>query len=63
MDFKYIGGNGFKDIDLVIYGIMEKNDELVSGMTFTVPDEKKSLIKRLKLNGNYVQIKRKRRNK
>lgn len=63
MDFKYIGGNGFKDIDLVIYGIMEKNDELVNGMIFTVPDEQKSLIKRLKVNGNYVQVKRKRRNK
>lgn len=63
MDFKYIGENGFKDIDLVIYGIMDKHDELVNGTTFTVPDEKISLIKRLKVNGNYVQIKRRGRKK
>jgi hypothetical protein len=63
MNFKYVGETGFKDIDLVIYGIMEKGDELVNGMTFTVPDEQKSLIKRLQVNGNYVQVKRKRRNK
>lgn len=63
MDFKYTGENGFKDIDLVIYGIMDKDDELVNGMIFTVPNEQKSLINRLKVNGNYVQVKRKRGNK
>lgn len=53
MKFKWIGGNGFKDIDLVLAGIKKQDQQLYTGMVIDVPDEEARLIRRLKVNGNY----------
>ena len=54
MKFKYTGKSGTKDLDLVLYGLMTPDEELINGMVFEVPDTSKDLIKRIKTNGNYV---------
>ena len=53
MKFKWVGGNGFKDIDLVLAGIKNQNQQLYTGMVIEVPDSEERLIRRLKVNGNY----------
>lgn len=53
MKFKWVGGNGFKDIDLVLAGIKTQDQQLYTGMIITVPDSEERLIRRLKVNGNY----------
>lgn len=53
MKFKWIGGNGFKDIDLVLAGIKKQNQQLYTGMIIEVPDDEEHLIQRLQVNGNY----------
>lgn len=53
MKFKWIGGNGFKDIDLVLNKVMKPSDQLFKGTIIDVPDENVSLIRRIKLNANY----------
>jgi hypothetical protein len=55
MKFKWIGGNGFKDIDLVLYKIMTPNQLLVKGTVIDVPDDNTELIQRIKLNANYEE--------
>ena len=53
MKFKWIGGNAYKDIDLVLNGIMKPNQQLFKGQIIEVPDSNKYLINRIKINGNY----------
>ena len=53
MKFKWIGGNGFKDLDLAIAGIMKPNVQLFYGRVIEVDDSNTGLIERLKVNGNY----------
>lgn len=53
MKFKWIGGNGFKDIDLVLNGVMKPNQQLFKGTIIDIPDDKQDLIRRVKINANY----------
>ena len=53
MKFQWIGGNGFKDLDLAIAGIMKPNEQLFKGRVIEVDDSNTELIERLKVNGNY----------
>lgn len=53
--FKWIGGNGFKDLDLVIYKILKPTDVLNKGTIVEIPDNQTELITRIKLNGNYEE--------
>ena len=53
MKFQWIGGNGFKDLDLAIAGIMKPNEQLFKGRVIEVDDSNTELIERLKINGNY----------
>lgn len=53
MKFKWIGGNGFKSIDLVLYKIMAPNEQLYTGKIIEVPDDLTVLIERIKINGNF----------
>jgi hypothetical protein len=51
--FKWIGGNGYKDIDLVLNKVMKPQQQLFNGMIIDVPDSNEYLINRIKINGNY----------
>lgn len=53
MKFKWIGGNGFKDIDLVLAKVMKPNQQLFNGTIIDIPDSDKDLIQRIKVNANY----------
>lgn len=53
MKVRWNGGNGFKDLDLVLYGIMKPTDELNTGKIIEIPDAETELINRIKINGNY----------
>lgn len=53
MKFKWIGGNGYKDIDLVLNKVMKPNDQLFNGMIIEIPNSNEYLINRIKINGNY----------
>lgn len=53
MKFQWIGGNGFKDLDLAIAGIMKPNEQLFKGRVIEVDDSNTELIERIKVNGNY----------
>ncbi len=55
MKFKWIGGNGFKDLDLVLYKILTPSDELFTGRIIEIPDTQTQLINRIRLNGNYEE--------
>ncbi len=56
MKFKYVGQAGFKDLDLCIAGVCNPKDVLIPNTIIEVPDEMPSLIKRVKLNGNYEEV-------
>lgn len=56
MKFEYIGSDGYRDLDLVIYKIMDKRDVMVKGTVIDVPDELTELIRRIKINGNYREV-------
>lgn len=53
MKFKWIGGNGFKDLDLAIAGVMKPNEQLFNGSIIEIDDSNTELIERIKVNGNY----------
>ena len=53
MKFKWIGGNGFKDIDLVLAGIMKPDEQLFNGTIIDIPDSNEGLLHRIQINGNY----------
>ena len=53
MKFKYVGLSEFRDLDLVLSGVMEETDVLIPNTTIEVDDSKKELIKRLSINGNF----------
>jgi len=59
MKFKYVGQAGFKDLDLCIAGITNPRDELIPDTVIEIPDENTALIQRVKLNGNYQEIREK----
>ena len=56
MKFKWIGGNGFKDLDLVLNDIKTPDEQLFTGSIIEVPDSNKELISRLKVSGNYEEF-------
>ena len=53
MKFKWIGANRVKDLDLVLAGVLNPNDELKKGMIIDIPDSKAQIIERVQVNGNY----------
>ena len=55
MKFKYVGKLPLKNADLVLAGIFKKNDVLVEGTVFEIPDNNQTLISRIRLSGNYVE--------
>lgn len=55
MKFRWIGDNGFKDLDLVIFKILTPQDVLFTGRIIEIPDNQTHLINRIKLNGNYEE--------
>lgn len=56
MKFRYVGVSEFRDLDLVLNGVMEETDVLLPNTIFEVSDTKRELIKRLKANGNFEVI-------
>lgn len=53
MKFKWIGGNGHKDLDLVLSKVMSPQDILTKGRIIEIPDSETELIQRVQINGNY----------
>jgi len=53
MKFKWIGGNGHKDLDLVLSKVMSPQDILTNGRIIEIPDSETELIQRVQINGNY----------
>ena len=56
MKFRYVGVSEFRDLDLVLNGVMTEKDVLIYGTVFEVSDTKRELIGRLKINGNYEVV-------
>ena len=56
MKFRYVGVSEFRDLDLVLNGIMKEDDLLLPNTIFEVSDTKRELIKRLKMNGNFEVV-------
>ena len=56
MKFKYTGLPNFRDLDLVINGVMEETDVLTPNLIIEVDDSKKELIQRLQINGNFEEV-------
>ena len=59
MKFKYIGRVGVKSLDLTIAGITKPTDVLIPNTIIEVPNDNTQLINKLKVNGNYVEVKEK----
>lgn len=59
MKLKYIGQAGTRDLDLAIAGIIKPNDILLPDTIIEVPDDEELLIRRLKMTGNYIPVKKK----
>lgn len=57
MKFKYVGVSEFRDLDLVLNGVMKETDMLLPNTIFEVSDTKRELIKRLQMNGNFEVVK------
>lgn len=53
MKFKYVGVAEFRDLDLVLNGVLKETDVLIPNTIIEVDDTKKELIKRLQMNGNF----------
>lgn len=53
MKFKYTGHAPIKDVDLVLEGIFKPNQAITPNTVFEIPDNKKDLIKRIKIMGIY----------
>lgn len=51
MKFKYIGPDGQKSMELIIFGIMSKDEELKQNTVYEVPDDNKTLITGLNEHG------------
>lgn len=56
MKFRYVGVSEFRDLDLVLNGILKETDLLIPNTIFEVSDTKRELIKRLKMNGNFEVV-------
>lgn len=56
MKFRYVGVSEFRDLDLVLNGVMKESDLLIPDTVFEVSDTKRELIKRLKMNGNFEVV-------
>lgn len=56
MKFRYVGVSEFRDLDLVLNGVMKEKDVLLPNTVFEVSDTKRELIKRLKMNGNFEEV-------
>ena len=56
MKFKYVGVSEFRDLDLVLEGVMSEKDLLLPNTIIEVSDTKRKLIRRLKINGNFEVV-------
>ena len=59
MKFKYVGLPYFRDLDLVLEGVMRETDYLMPDTIIEIDDSKKELIKRLSINGNFEIVQEK----
>lgn len=55
MKFKYVGHAPIKDVDLVLAGIFKPNQAIIPGTVFEIPNDKKDLIKLVKMMGIYEE--------
>lgn len=58
MKFKYNGPDKHKSMDLVIFGIMDKTEELKKNQIITVPDDNERLISMLDASGYFERVER-----
>lgn len=56
MKFKYIGPDGQKSMELIIFGIMSKDEELKQNTVYEVPDDNKTLITGLDVHGLFERV-------
>lgn len=56
MKFKYNGPDKHKSMDLVIFGIMDKTEELKKNQIITVPDDNERLISMLDTSGYFERV-------
>ena len=56
MKFKYNGPDKHKSMDLVIFGIMDKTEELKKNQEIDVPDDNKTLISMLDTSGYFERV-------
>ncbi len=59
MKFRYVGVSNFRDLDLVLNGVMNETDILITDTIIEVDDTKKELIRRLQINGNFEVVREK----
>jgi len=58
MKFKYNGPDKHKSMDLVIFGIMDKTEELKKNQIIDVSDKYKKLISMLDASGYFERVER-----
>lgn len=58
MKFKYNGPDKHKSQDLVIFGIMDKTEELKKNQIIDVPDDNERLISMLDASGYFERVER-----
>lgn len=56
MKFKYNGPDKHKSQDLVIFGIMDKTEELKKNQILDVPDDNETLISMLDASGYFERV-------
>ncbi len=56
MKYKYTGPDGQKSMELIIFKIMPKDEELKNGMIIEVPDDNQRLITGLDVHGLFERI-------
>lgn len=57
MKFQYTGPDGHKTLELVAFGIMEKDEELKKNQIIEVPDDNKRLFSCLDASGYFKRVK------
>ena len=57
MKFKYVGDLPIKNVDLVVAGIYKPHDVITKNTIIDIPDNNSILIQRMRVNGNYEEVK------
>lgn len=56
MLFKFTGQSGQKALELVVFGIMDKDEELKENQVIEVPDDNKRLVSSLDAHGLFTRV-------